>query len=144
MEIQQYPNGERPRPGKAAKLQRALLLRCPVCGRGRLFRGWFRMHERCEFCGFQFERSPGYWLGSIFVNYGLTAILVTAAYLVLFFTDAMEPTAALWILLAFSVVFPMLFFRWARSLWLAIDLILDPQIDDQRAGTAEPPRSDFD
>ena len=31
-------------------------------------------------------REPGFYLGSIYVNYGLTAVLITAAYFLLFFT----------------------------------------------------------
>jgi uncharacterized protein (DUF983 family) len=144
METRPQPNRERTSAKKVGKFLRALRLRCPVCGQGRLFRGWFRMHEKCDHCGFQFERSPGYWLGSIFVNYGLTALLVTAAYIILFFTEALPETAILWLLVAFSVVFPLLFFRWARSFWLAIDLVFDPQIDDRAAGAADGPRSDLD
>jgi len=33
-------------------LGRALLKRCPLCGAGKLFTGWFRMKERCPGCGY--------------------------------------------------------------------------------------------
>src|SRR5689334_12564647 len=99
-------------------LGRGLRRRCPHCGQGRLFLGWFRMPERCEICGFKFERGPGYWLGSIYVNYGLTAVIVTVTYFVLFFTDALPQIAILWLLTAFCVLFPLCFFRYARSIWM--------------------------
>jgi hypothetical protein len=89
------------------------------------------MHERCECCGFKFDRSPGYWLGSIYVNYGLTALIVTAAYFVLFFTEALPQTAVLWLLTAFCVVFPLWFFRYARSVWIGFDLYFDPPRADE-------------
>ena len=107
-------------------LWRGLRLVCPVCGGGKLFRGWFRMHRSCSECGLVFERGPGFWLGSIYVNYGLTALLVTAGYLVLWFTGAASPEAILVILAAFAVVFPVWFFRYARSLWLGFDHLMDP------------------
>jgi uncharacterized protein (DUF983 family) len=116
-------------PGSSlgTQLWRAAGLRCHVCGQGRLFRGWFRMHERCENCGFRFERSPGFWLGSIFVNYGLTALIVTGAYFALFFTEALQPDWIVRLLLLFCVLFPLWFFRYARSIWIAIDLYFDPE-----------------
>jgi hypothetical protein len=92
-----------------------------------LFRGWFRMHEQCVHCRFRFERSPGYWLGSIFVNYGLTALIVTGAYFALFFSEALPPEWIMRLLLAFCVLFPLWFFRYARSIWIGIDLYFDPE-----------------
>jgi uncharacterized protein (DUF983 family) len=108
-------------------LWRALRLRCPVCGEGKLFRGWFRMYDRCSDCQFRFERSPGYWLGSIFVNYGLTALIVTATYFALFFTEALPEVWIVRLLLAFCILFPLWFFRYARSIWISIDLYFDPE-----------------
>ncbi|HEY2881414.1 MAG TPA: DUF983 domain-containing protein [Pirellulales bacterium] len=105
---------------------RAIRLRCPVCGQGKLFRGWFRMHENCPECGFHFERGPGYWLGSIYVNYGLTAVLVTAGYFALFFADIWSPNTMLISLTAFCFVFPLFYFRFARSLWIGFDVYFDP------------------
>jgi uncharacterized protein (DUF983 family) len=113
-------------PSLSTMFWRAIRLRCAVCGEGKLFRGWFRMHDRCECCGFNFDRGPGYWLGSIYVNYGLTALIVTAAYFALFFTDALPQTTVLWLLTAFCVLFPLWFFRFARSVWLGMDLYFDP------------------
>ncbi len=108
-------------------LWRAARLRCPICGQGKLFCGWFSMPQRCEHCNFRFERSPGYWLGSIFVNYGLTALIVTGAYFALFFTEALPDEWILRVLLAYCVLFPLWFFRYARSVWIAVDVYFDPE-----------------
>jgi uncharacterized protein (DUF983 family) len=108
-------------------LGRSLRLRCPACGRGRLFAGWFRMRPKCDHCGLAFEREPGFFLGSIYVNYGLTAVLVTAGYFALFFSNTLTDPQRLWLLVAFSVVFPLWFFRYARSLWLGFDQLFDPR-----------------
>jgi uncharacterized protein (DUF983 family) len=119
---------------------RALWLRCPVCGGGRLFRRGLLMHSRCTNCGLRFEREPGYWLGSIYVNYGLTALIVTFSYFALYFSEALEPTQILWLLTAFCVLFPLWFFRYARAIWMAFDLYFDPAEPDEfksQNGTAE-------
>jgi hypothetical protein len=84
------------------------------------------MHPSCDACGLVFERGPGYWLGSIYVNYGLTALIVTVAYLVLWFNQAASPEALLVGLTTFAILFPLWFFRYARSLWLGFDHLVDP------------------
>jgi uncharacterized protein (DUF983 family) len=94
---------------------------------GKLFRGWFRMHPHCKQCGLRFERAPGYFLGSTYINYAATAVLVTIAYLVLRFGVGLERHHVLAPLLAFCVMFPLFFFRYARSWWLAMDSYIDPQ-----------------
>jgi uncharacterized protein (DUF983 family) len=117
----------------ATVLVRGLRLRCPVCGRGRLFRNWFQMHRECSHCGLKLERGPGYYLGSIYINYGLTAVLVTAGYLAMFVTDTLSSSGRLTLLGAVCVLFPLWFFRYARSLLLALDMYLDPgQLNGKR------------
>lgn len=120
--------------GKA--LRCGLGLRCPVCGRGRIFRDWFRMQPACERCGFRIERPAGYFLGSTYINYGLTAVLVTASYVVMNFGLGWPKDRLLPGLLIFCLIFPLVFFRFARSLWLSLDCYFD------RVGAAEAlPRS---
>jgi uncharacterized protein (DUF983 family) len=103
-------------PGLATLLWRALRLRCPKCSEGEVFRGWFAMHDRCAACGRVFNRGPGYFLGSIYFNYGLTAVLVVVAYFSLYFSELMSGKPLLVMLTAFIAVFPLWFFRYARSL----------------------------
>lgn len=116
-------------------LSRSWRLRCPRCGQGRLFRNWIAMNAECDHCQLHYEREPGYFLGSIYVNYGLTALLVTVFYLTLFATGVVSPQTALWIVAGFAVVFPLWFFRYARSLWLGFDHYWDPMPEEETAQT---------
>jgi len=75
----------------------------------------------------KFQREPGYFLGSIYFNYGLTALLCTVAYLALFLATEVSSEWMLGSLLAFSVLFPLWFFRYSRSLWLGMDQYFDPR-----------------
>lgn len=102
-------------------------LRCPVCGRGKLFSGWFRMRPACPACGLDFQREPGFYLGSIYFNYGLTTVISMAAFFGLFLAYDISPQRMLWPLVAFCTAFPLWFFRYARSLWLAFDAFYDPK-----------------
>jgi uncharacterized protein (DUF983 family) len=116
-------------------LVRALRLVCPACGRGRLFSGWFKTNPSCAECGLIFQREPGYYLGAIYFNYGLTASILVVAYFVLFFLFGVSPDTMLWPLAAFCVIFPLWFFRYARSLWRSWDQYFDPDPNVHEIGT---------
>lgn len=108
-------------------LGRALRLRCPACGIGKTCTGFFSTAEHCPECGLKTEREPGFFLGSIYANYGLTAILTLILFAVLKFgTDLPRPTV-LGITVAVSVLFPCWFHRYARSLWMSFDQFHDPR-----------------
>ena len=64
------------------------------------------MSPRCAVCDLRYEREPGYFLGSIYINYGLTALLVTIGYFALYFSRIVSPESGLWIVTAFALVFP--------------------------------------
>lgn len=107
--------------GRGVVLGRGLRLVCPRCGTSPLFRGWFRMHDRCPACGLSFVRDPGFYLGSIYINYGITVIVTGALYAALVLGAGLAAEAALAISVAVAVLLPVLLFRHARSLLLALD-----------------------
>src|SRR5258708_35651991 len=55
---------------------RGLRLRCPRCGKGKIFRRGFTTFETCPNCGWRFEREEGYWTGAMAVNLILSEIIV--------------------------------------------------------------------
>ena len=114
-------------------LARGLRLRCPACGKGSIFRGYFSMNDRCGQCGRRFNRAPGYLLGTIYINYGVTALLVVVGYFSFYFTDTLRGPPLLALLTAFSVLFPLWFFRYARALWIAFDERWDPWPNEEEA-----------
>ena len=90
-----------------------------------MFKGLFRMHESCAHCGLKYEREPGYFLGSIYINYGVTAFLLTAGWMLLRYGVGIEAWSLLVPFAVCLVVFQTLFFRYARALWLAMDCRFD-------------------
>ena len=99
-----------------------------------MFRGRFRMNPSCETCGIPFDRGQGFYLGSIYINYGLTAVLVTTGYMPMFFLTEWPEPMKLGILGAFTVLFPTWFFRYARCLWFGMDQYFDPTPDGDTNG----------
>src|SRR5579884_2595182 len=59
-------------------LWRALLLRCPRCGEGPLYKRGYTMYEACPVCGWRYEREEGYWTGAMAVNLVVAELIVTA------------------------------------------------------------------
>lgn len=83
------------------------------------------MHERCAGCGIKFEREPGYFLGSIYFNYGWTCMSMTVAYMILHVALGYENLYVVPPLVLYAVSFPVFFHRYARALWIAFDCNFD-------------------
>jgi uncharacterized protein (DUF983 family) len=105
-------------------LGRALTLRCPRCGRGVLYRGWFAMAERCAVCRLRYEREQGYFVGAIYINYAVTVAIAAGGVLALDWTIGLSLAQQLAIGIALGALVPVVFFRYARSLWLSFDYLL--------------------
>lgn len=87
------------------------------------------MHETCSGCNLKYEREPGFFLGTIYFNYGLTSLVAAVTYPIATFGLKLPRTAVIVAIVAFVILFPMWFFRYARSLWLGFDQLVDPRHD---------------
>ena len=112
-------------------LGRSLLKRCPLCGGGRLFTGWFRMKERCPTCGYLFEREEGFFLGAYVINLAIAqGLVILLAVVPLIARLAGDPDASIapFIVggIVGAVVAPIAFYPWSKTIWTAFDLMLRP------------------
>jgi uncharacterized protein (DUF983 family) len=109
-------------------LWRGLRKRCPVCGSGKLFTGWFQMKERCPTCGFKFEREEGSFLGAFVINVLITEGLMLVALVVGFAATLPNPNVPLLIGLGVltTIVVPLVSYPWTKTVWAAIDLAMHP------------------
>jgi len=85
------------------------------------------MAERCALCGLRFERAPGYFVGAIYINYAVTTVLAVGGYLLLWALTALSTAVQLALWVPVVALFPLWFFRYSRSLWLALGLLVDPE-----------------
>jgi uncharacterized protein (DUF983 family) len=85
------------------------------------------MNVVCAVCDLKFERAQGYWVGAIYVNYGVTTLIaVTGFFALRGWADLDTPVQlALWV--PFVIAFPLWFFRYSRSLWLGLEYGLNPE-----------------
>lgn len=121
---------------------RALRLRCPNCGQGRLFTSWLRMRERCPVCGLKLERGEeGYQVGSYMFNIVAAELVFAAVFLgAVMLTWPTPPWKALeYGGIALMVVAPFVFFPFSRTLFLAFDLLFRPAGSDDLADPAPDP-----
>ena len=116
----------------------AFRLRCPVCKRGRIFSGLFRVEERCPVCGIVIEREPGYFLGSIYFNYGATSVLSVTMYLTFRLALDWPDSIVMPLLTIFTIGFPCWFHRYARSCWLVLDQYFQPRTPPEIKQPAAP------
>ena len=109
--------------GSAVK--NAIRLRCPRCGGDKLFARRFTMTSKCAACNLDIAKQPGYYLGSTYINYGVTTVLLMVSYVSLRFGAGYSSATLIPPFVIFLVLFPLLFFRHARALWLAMDTLID-------------------
>ena len=111
-------------------LVRGLRLRCPRCGAKTLFRKGFAMHDNCRVCAYRFEREQGYYVGAMYINYGVTVLIIVPGYFALeWWTEfTLGQQLALWS--GVGILLPLVFFRHARGLWLGFDYIFNPDEGD--------------
>ncbi len=106
-------------------LPNALRLRCPRCGQGKLFAKFITMEKTCDGCQLDIAKTPGYYLGSTYINYGFTTVICMVTYMSLRFGAGYESKTLIAPFVVFLVGFPLLFFRHARALWLMMDTLID-------------------
>jgi len=72
--------------------------KCPHCSKGEVFKkgtGLFKMpvmHEECPVCHYKFEREPGYFLGAMYISYGIAVLAGIITFLLLHFLVPGLPT----------------------------------------------------
>jgi len=109
------------------KLGALLRLRCPICGKGKLFRGYFDSPERCASCGYFFMRESGYFLPHVAIGYAVTVLVSLGSWPLMRYVFGIENAAVtLGTMIVVAIVFGVWFVRYSKVLWLALDLTLNP------------------
>jgi uncharacterized protein (DUF983 family) len=106
--------------------------RCPRCRMGSIFRysifrGFPKMHDRCPVCDLRFDREPGYFLGAMYVSYGLGLGIVAIFAAVLWsVTGGWITKDTIWAVVLFLPLAPTITLL-ARVLWIYLDQAIDPE-----------------
>jgi uncharacterized protein (DUF983 family) len=120
---------------KLAMVKDILRQRCPRCRMGTIFRysifrGFPKMHERCPVCDLKFDREPGYFLGAMYVSYGLGIVIIALLAALLWRVTGWWITKdTIWAVVLFLPLAPTVTL-FARVLWIYLDQTIDPEAID--------------
>lgn len=112
-------------------LVRGLRQRCPVCGKGKIFSGFFKTYERCPACHFIYEREPGYYSGAVAINLIVSELLIAVIAIPLAASQTIPLVYLIILGVTLPVLLPIFFYRPTKSLWMALDHLLHP-INEER------------
>ena len=105
---------------------------CPRCRTGSIFRysifrGFPKMCERCTVCDLKFQREEGYFLGAMYISFGLALVIIALIALLLWAVTGWWITKdMLWAVVLFLPLAPAISL-FARVLWIYLDQAFDPE-----------------
>ena len=84
------------------------------------------MREECSECGLRFAREPGYFLGAMYISYGIAILTIPALASILWLLTGwpLEKAVARACLFFLPLALPITLF--ARVVWIYLDRYLDP------------------
>lgn len=84
------------------------------------------MNARCPVCDLRFEREPGYFLGAMYISYGLAVLLIVSMAAVLWAITGWWITRdTIWAVVLFLPLAPAVTY-FSRVLWIYFDQTFDP------------------
>jgi hypothetical protein len=87
-----------------------------------MFRGIITMNDPCPTCGLVFEREAGYFLGAMYISYGIAAGILGVSYYIAasLFPNWNGIAIAAVALVPYPPLIPIVF-RYSRVLWVYFD-----------------------
>ncbi|WP_459209453.1 DUF983 domain-containing protein [Aquimarina rhabdastrellae] len=99
--------------------------KCPNCEKEKVFiKGGNifklqtpKMHSKCKNCGHSFEREPGYFIGAMYVSYGLTVAESIGIFLIVQFFVSSIPYL-IGILILSAILLSSINYQYSRLIWM--------------------------
>jgi len=101
-------------------MRRALMQKCPVCGRGNVFASHFHMNRECPSCHVTFWKDPGESLGAMYVDYAVATIAFLVAWFILDYTTNLSDAMQVAIVAPIAVANILAFYPISRSIWTVL------------------------
>jgi uncharacterized protein (DUF983 family) len=114
-------------------LRAILQQRCPRCRQGTIFeysifKGFPKMSSRCPVCALRFQREEGYFLGAMYISFGLALVIIALIAVLLWaITGWWITKAVIWAVVLFLPLAPGISL-FARVLWIYLDQAFDPDL----------------
>ena len=120
-------------PTRASTLSSIFHQRCPRCRlggifRGSIFRGFPKMQDRCPVCDLKFAREHGYFVGAMYISYGIALLSIALIAALLWAVTGWWITKdVIWAVVLFLPFAPTITL-FARVLWIYLDQTFDPEL----------------
>lgn len=125
-----------------------MVRRCPRCGGGHLFRTYWSIRDRCPRCGLRFVREEGYFTGVYLVNFSivLAVLFVMVMSFAVWRSGHPDESMVGFVVagVAVALLLPVLSYPFARTTWVALDLIMTPMELDEILDSVEATDVDVD
>ncbi len=103
-----------------------LQCKCPQCRKGNIFKHsilnpfkYAELYENCPHCGLEYEVEPGFFIGAMYLGYGVSiALMVNCLVAIYVIFDDPSIWTYLWFTSLITVVMIPLNFRYSRALVL--------------------------
>ena len=85
------------------------------------------MHERCPVCDLKFAREAGYFMGAMYISYGIALVTITLIAALLWrITGWCITKDTVWAVVLFLPLAPTIAL-FSRVLWIYLDQTIDPE-----------------
>jgi len=117
---------------KPSTLGAVLHQRCPRCRVGQIFRysifrGFPKMRERCSICDLKFQREEGYFLGAMYISFGLALVVIALISVLLWVMTGWPITKDTIMALVLFLPLAPTISLFSRVLWIYLDQTFDPE-----------------
>ena len=106
---------------------RVMKEKCPNCGKGDVYRKKTKflelpvMKDDCDICHYHFDREPGYFLGAMYISYGLAVIQGIITFLALYiFLPSLPTIYVVLAILAVISLFSLKNYKLSRIIYIHI------------------------
>lgn len=120
-------------------LQSIFALKCPRCREGDLFETGsfsfqkpFEMPDVCQVCKQKYLPEPGFYYGSMFISYIFTSFFCLGFIFFFHWGLGWSTVASFALLLAVCAILFVYIFRFARSLWIHLNVGYKPEMKKDR------------
>ena len=101
--------------------------KCPHCGKGDVYAKKKKflelpvMKDNCDECHYYFDREPGYFLGAMYISYGLAVLQGISTFLLLYaFLPNIPTIYVVLIILGVITLFSMKNYKLSRIIYIHI------------------------
>ncbi|RXG16029.1 putative protein DUF983 [Leeuwenhoekiella aestuarii] len=103
-----------------------LKFKCPNCKEGAIFESNHqlfsfhvpKMHTHCKTCNLKFEKESGFFIGAMYVSYGITVAEFLSIFVLMHFVFNTSLMTAFLIVVAVIILASTFNFKLARTLWI--------------------------